>query len=426
MNNIKTIIIWFRNDLRISDNKTISTAIEQNCAIVPVYVFDDKWFSTDKFGHIKTGAFRLKFLLESLADLKSELKKRGSNLLIGKGNTNEIIKNWAEKYEADEVWATKAYTQEEIDIEDSINNNITTRYFEQSTLIKPNDLPFSINQLDNIFTNFRKKIEKTLTIHPLLATPEKIESPNLNESMLPTFEDFNMLQPTVDSRTAFPFLGGAKNGLERLNFYLNQHHVASYKKTRNGLIGENYSSKFSAWLANGSLSPREIYWAVKEYEKSVTKNQSTYWMIFELLWRDYFYFIAMKYGQQIFHLKGLKSSKTMEYAVNDEADFSKWKEGKTKHPFINANMIELAYTGWMSNRGRQNVASYLAHHLKIDWRKGASWFEHCLIDYDPCVNTGNWLYVAGVGNDPRPNRVFNPDLQAKRYDGDGEFVKLWL
>ena len=153
------------------------------------------------------------------------------------------------------------------------------------------------------------------------------------------------------------------------------------------------------------------------------KNQSTYWMIFELIWRDFFKYISLKYGNKIFKIGGILDK---DYTwLRDEHQFQNWIDGKTNEPFVNANMIELKSTGWMSNRGRQNVASFLSKELLIDWRWGASYFESMLIDYDVHSNYGNWMYVSGVGNDPR-DRKFNIKFQADRYDPNKKFQNLWL
>ena len=147
-------------------------------------------------------------------------------------------------------------------------------------------------------------------------------------------------------------------------------------------------------------------------------------MIFELIWRDYFKYISLKYGNKIFQLKGLDSD--IKVWKNHTDIINNWINGKTKDSFINANMIELKETGWMSNRGRQNVASYLTKNLLIDWRVGASYFESMLIDYDVHSNYGNWIYNSGVGNDPIKDRKFNPKIQAERYDPRKTFQNLWL
>ena len=164
---------------------------------------------------------------------------------------------------------------------------------------------------------------------------------------------------------------------------------------------------------------------MKKFEQDVVANDSTYWLIFELLWRDYFRLMIQKYGHQFFLKNGIRSEGSKMNSHNYKL-FEEWKSGITKNDFIDANMLELKHTGFMSNRGRQNVASYLINDLKLDWRYGAAYFEEQLIDYDVCSNWGNWAYVAGVGNDPRSNRVFNIEKQANDYDRDRKFRNLWL
>lgn len=227
-----------------------------------------------------------------------------------------------------------------------------------------------------------------------------------------------------NEREVLLFKGGEDEALKRINDYFWEgDQLKKYKFTRNGLMGANYSSKFSPWLANGSLSPRYIYWEVKRYEQERKSNVSTYWMIFELIWRDFFRYSAMTYGNDIFKQDGIQQ-KERKWR-QDKESFKRWAEGRTGIPFIDANMGELNRTGYMSNRGRQNVASFLAQNLNIDWRMGAEYFESKLIDYDVCSNYGNWMYNATVGQDPR-NRYFNILKQAEKYDKKGDYVRHWL
>ena len=245
-----------------------------------------------------------------------------------------------------------------------------------------------------------------------------------NDTKIPTLHDLGIADFKTHVHSAFPFKGGETEALKRLDdYFFNTKKLGFYKKTRNGLVGTDYSSKFSSWLANGSISAKTIYWKVKQFEKEQYKNESTYWLIFELIWRDYFKYVSLKYGSQIFKLDGILH-KDYEWSTNKN-QIKKWINGETNSDFVNANMLELKQTGWMSNRGRQNVASYFAKELKLDWRIGAAYFESLLIDYDVHSNYGNWMYVAGVGNDPR-DRKFNVQLQAERYDENGKFRKLWL
>jgi deoxyribodipyrimidine photo-lyase len=201
--------------------------------------------------------------------------------------------------------------------------------------------------------------------------------------------------------------------------------IATYKETRNGMVGADYSTKFSAWLAMGCISPRLIYEELKRYERQCLANESTYWLTFELLWRDYFRFMVEKYQSKFFSKAGIRGRELPLNGTNEKL-LQSWINGQTGVDFVDANMVELRLAGFMSNRGRQNVASYYCHELELDWRYGAAYFEQQLIDYDVCNNWGNWAYLAGVGNDPRGTRIFDIEKQALSYDKDLVFRKLWL
>lgn len=419
-----TGILWFRNDLRLHDNLALQAAVEHCDQIVPVYILDERWMSTDQYGFRRTGPFRMKFLLESLHDLKDHLKEKGSDLIIRQGNTADILIELAQQYGATTIYASKEYTHEEILTEEIVEAEMHLELFHNSTLYHPEDVPFSIDQLPRVFTAFRKKAEKYSEVRPPIESPESISSPDLDVPAVPMFSDFFDEPLNVDSRGVLPFKGGATQAWKRLNHYFwDTQGLSTYKETRNGLIGADYSSKFSVWLANGCISARAIFDEVEAYESEVEENKSTYWMKFELLWRDFFKYVAMKHGRRIFYSGGIQGKH--KKWKNNTRDFQSWAYGETGDPFVDANMKELLLTGFMSNRGRQNVASYLVHKLGEDWRKGAAWFESYLIDYDVTSNWGNWMYAAGVGNDPR-DRIFNTKKQAKDYDPKGEYRDLWL
>ncbi len=190
------------------------------------------------------------------------------------------------------------------------------------------------------------------------------------------------------------------------------------------MLGSTFSTRFSPWLAVGSLSARSVWAESLRFEATFGRNEGSEWLRFELLWREYFRHLSRLWGRRLFITEGTATTH-FPRTKRASAPFEQWCTGKTGHLFIDAHMNELSSTGWMSNRGRQVVASYLVHHLHGDWRAGAAWFEHQLIDYDVASNYGNWTYLAGVGTDPRPNRVFNPDLQADRYDPSGSYRRKW-
>jgi deoxyribodipyrimidine photo-lyase len=371
------------------------------------------------------GPFRLRFLIESVISLREQLTEIYGGLIISIGNPAEILNQICHEYSTDTIYASKEITDEETALEKELQQTKDLRLFWGSTLFHPEDIPFNPEDIPDIFTQFRKKVEKQSHVRKLTDAPETIFLPDsFKEKGMDKIKEL-LPDQKPDPRAAIRFTGGSKAGLSRIDHYIwKTKSIEKYKFTRNGLIGADYSGKFSPWLANGSISPREIYWQVKRYEESYKSNISTYWMVFELLWRDYFRYIAWKYGNRIFKYEGIRGSDPK--LQEDWGNFEKWQTGNTGEPFVDANMQELNLTGFMSNRGRQNVASYLVKDLNADWRMGAAWFESMLVDYDPCSNYGNWMYVAGVGNDPREDRYFNVKKQAERYDPDGEYVKLWL
>ena len=219
------------------------------------------------------------------------------------------------------------------------------------------------------------------------------------------------------------FAGGEGAALAHLARYFASDRPQHYKATRNGLSGVGFSSKFSPWLAQGALSPRVAFAALRRHEAAQGVSEGSYWLWFELLWRDYFRFLHLQHGRRLYRARGLNAAAPPP--AHDPAAFVAWCEGRTGHAFIDAGMRELAATGWLSNRMRQVVASYLIHDLGCDWRAGAAWFEAQLVDYDVYSNQGNWLYIAGRGTDPRGGRRFDPDKQAATYDADGAYRVRW-
>ena len=435
MNN-QNILVWFRNDLRSHDCETLYRASEAlkntGAQVFPVYCFDVRHFGETSFGFAKTGAFRAKFLIESVANLRENLRSLNSNLIIRIGHPEDVLPKLAQQLEVGSVYYHAEITTEEKALEINLGaalkeKNITYKIFWGNTLLHRDNLPFAIAKLPELFTHFRKQVEADFIVREVFPTPDSLNSlpDQLDVGELPTLESFGLIEPVPCDRAVLQFKGGETEALKRLDHYFWQSdRLQVYKQTRNGMLKPDDSSKFSPWLALGCLSPRYIYTQVKQYESERLANDSTYWLIFELLWRDYFRFVAAKHGDRLFYRSGLRN---MDIPwKQDWKRFELWQKGKTGFPLVDANMRELAATGYMSNRGRQNVASFLTKNLGIDWRMGAEWFESLLIDYDPCSNWGNWNYTAGVGNDARGFRFFNINKQSQDYDPQGEYVKHWL
>lgn len=426
------ILIWYRNDLRLHDHEPLHQAVPQRSLIIPLYCFDPRQFGQTSFGFPKTGAFRAQFLLESVADLRQSYRSLGSDLMVRSGKPEQIIPALVQQLQISAVHYHAEVTAEELAVERSLKTaleelRVPLHAFWGHTLYHPDDLPFDRHQIPELFTSFRKQVEKHSTVNPVFPTPQSL-SPlpdGADAGELPTITDLSLAPPAFDDRAVLRFQGGETEGLARLKRYVwTDDRLHRYKETRNGMLGEDYSSKFSPWLALGCLSPRYIYEQVQQYEETRIRNDSTYWLIFELLWRDYFRFICAKHGKKIFYASGMQGIDIPW--KQDWQRFDLWQQGLTGFPLVDANMREIAATGFMSNRGRQNVASFLTKNLGIDWRMGAEWFESLLVDYDVCSNWGNWNYTAGVGNDARGFRFFNILKQSKDYDPEGKYVKHWL
>lgn len=426
------ILLWFRNDLRLHDHEALATAAREASRLLPVYCADPRLFDRSEYGFPRTAAFRARFLMESIEDLRRSLRQLGSDLVVRVGRPEDVLPRLTEQSGLDAVYAHGEIASEELSVEGGIREALgrtrrELRLFWGGTMLHPADLPFNPNtELPDVFTDFRKSIEPDLPVRKPISVPASLPpSPGLDPGTIPSIKMFGLKKPRKDSRRAIAFQGGEAAGFERLvGYFWTGNHLRRYKETRNGLLGESYSSKFSPWLAAGCLSPRFVYAQIREYEKRRARNESTYWLIFELLWRDYFRFAALRHGDNLFKPGGIQQ--TEPRGNRDKKHFDAWREGQTGIPFIDANMRELARTGYMSNRGRQNVASFLVRELGLDWRMGASWFESMLVDYDPCSNYGNWNYVAGVGNDPRGDRHFDILAQAHRYDPEGDYVREWV
>ena len=408
-------LIWFTKDLRIHDNPTLDWARKNSCDIMAL-VFEENVGS----------AGSKEFYLRSAMELKKKFQDHQIYFSILKGDPAEEIPKWMKLNSIDIVLTQDYFNSRDRDqltkLEKSISPGKIKTFFGQ-TLLDIKELPFEISKLPDVFTEFRKKVESNMRIDNLLAT-------SLNEmtSFIPRVpgdvKPFEVTGVEIQGNIPFDILPGESGGIDRLNeyFWLTQS-LAHFKSTRNGMIEKNDSSKFSMSLGCGCLSPRLIFAKVKEFEAKFGTSESTKWFFYELLWRDYFKFLALKIGDKLFSINGITSQK--KNWNEDLKSFQNWCLGQTGADFIDANMIELRKTGWMSNRGRQNVASYLAKTMNINWTLGANYFEQMLIDFDTESNWGNWIYVAGVGTDPR-DRLFNYQKQAEMYDPDFSYRKKWL
>ena len=420
-------VYWFRSDLRINDNLALNKAIDNSKHILFIYIDDENNYRQTSWEFLRMGEHRKIFINQGISNLDKILKNYGHSLHLFKGNTIEILKKITQEYFIDTVFCEEIYASEEKKQIESLKNlGINVNLTFQSSLFNLEQLPFDLNDMPNVFTKFRKLIEQN-QIKP--NSPNRL-SENISNLLPITIDNTEIkLQKTEDyKQSSFPisqdnFMGGEINARASIKKYFQSNFPLSYKDTRNNLIGINFSTKFSPWLALGFISARQIYSYLKEYELAFIANESTYWIFFELLWRDFFRFIFIKYGDYFFYKSGLGLNPIK--IKHNVKSFVAWSQGETPNSFINAGMIELNKTGFLSNRMRQITASYLVNELSCDWRSGAAWFESQLIDYDVYSNYGNWAYIAGCGTDPRGGRHFNIEKQRQTYDPEGDYQKMW-
>ncbi|KZM18709.1 DNA photolyase [Ascochyta rabiei] len=447
----------------------------------------------------RTGPHRARFVAEGVWNLKQTLEGLGcgSGLQLRVGKVSDVVKNILEYYsksgdsrgEISGVWMAADEATEEKEEEQFVKGIAKQSgvdfklWSDEKYYVDDRDLPFdSISDLPNIYTSFRKSVEP-LRDQPRSTLPAPTQLPPLPPNTPPQQSPFSipssfesllkaLLAPLQKDPTyglavppkwpsnvesAHPFTGGESYGQERISHLISSGAMSSYKATRNGMLGRDFSTKLSAFLAQGHITARQVHWAMIDFEEGrgagkdipgygQGENEGTAAVRFELLWRDYMRLCMRKFGPAMFHIYGIRPEESRNNKtppppknwrrldkstpgsdpVKTIETFGRFRSGRTGVGLIDASNRELFLTGYTSNRARQNVASFLASHLEIDWRIGAEWYECMLTDYDVCSNWGNWQYVAGVGNDPRQGRVFNPVKQALDYDPRGEYIKAWV
>ncbi|KAF9871535.1 cryptochrome dash [Colletotrichum karsti] len=508
------LIYLLRHDLRIADNPIFhhlaTTSDHGFTHVLPVYIFPAHQIeisglirdgskspypeARSEIGNFwRCGPHRTKFIAHAVWDVKKSLEEVGSGLCLRAGMfgdvINALLQGFADKKQkVGAVWMTAEEAVEEKKDEKAVSSACSKHgasfktWLDEKYFIDDRDLGLkSPGDLDNVFTAFRKTQEPLREKpRPTLARPQKGSLPPLpDQSSIPAqrspFEipskydelESALLKPLTNpftyepkfpeqTKSVHPFSGGEAEALKRLNHLVTSGSMSNYKDTRNGLLGVDFSTKLSAYLAFGCLTSRQIHEALLQFEDGKNQefkdapgygkgeNEGTKAVRFELLWRDYMRLCTRKFGEKLFRVTGFKEDKTPKWktanadhvitddnlgaSVDDiQKTLQRFLEGTTGMGLIDASQLELLHTGYTSNRARQNVASFLTKHLGIDWRYGAEWYEYLLVDYDVSSNWSNWQYVAGVGNDPRgDNRIFNPVKQAFDYDKEGEYVKAWV
>jgi len=416
------LVFWFRRDLRLHDqpalHHALRTATERGAPLLPVVVHDPaQTTALTPWGFARRGPHRAHWEAEAVEALHVALQGLGVPLTRLQGPTSTVLADWCRPQGATELWCEDIpCPEEEAQVQRLQQTGLTVHTTWISTLVAPESLPFAPEQVPDVFTAFR----------------QKLEAAGVREAMpLPTVTTW---PGGHAGQTATPAVhlspGSEAVALAHLAAYCAGDHPHHYKATRNApdtTLGTHASSRWSPWLATGALSARTAMAAIRQFETDhPASRDGTYWLWFELLWRDHFRWLHRKHGLALYRNRGLSAAPlSLPPATVQARHLAQWQTGRTGQPLVDAGMRELAATGWLSNRLRQIVASFWVNELQGDWRAGAAWFEHMLIDHDPCSNQGNWLYIAGRGTDPRGGRRFNPDKQTAEHDPHGHYRRRW-
>jgi len=405
-------IVWFRQDLRLHDNEALLEAIRNSDELILVYIFDPRQFaSSTSYGVPKTGVARTTFLIESVDDIRKQLRSIGSDLVVRIGKPEEILYEIASDHKAHFIYCNRERTKEEVDVQDLLEKKLWAigrelRYSRGKMLYYTADLPFPVTHCPDSFATFKKETEQLIPVREPLQKPgvlppfpvevEPGEIPSLNE-----------LMPGSSPAEKY-FNGGETAGLVALNEGVNLS--PAFMAAERTLL--------SPWIALGCLSPKTVYYASEEFPVGGEEVQQN------LLYRDYLRLMGKKYGDQIFYKTGIKGGAIK--INNDPAALARWQQGETGIGIIDAGMHQLNQAGWLPDPVRRLVAAFFIKVLNLDWRLGAAYFESRLIDYDPCTNWVSWLNMAGLGPDTREDRIINYEGAGKKLDPTGTYAGTWL
>lgn len=426
-------LYWFRRDLRLHDQPGLLHALTGASGLLPVYCHDACDTAPTPWGFAPAGPHRHRFLTATLADLRAQLRRRGSDLVEVHGRPADVLPQLAIAAGAHELHCeaiVQADAHAEVQALQDRGLTVHSRWF--SSLIDPGQLPYGLADVPAQYTPFRLSVERAgVQPAPPQDAPDRLppmpELPAMIAGSTPCGQAAQTIPWAGDPRSAFPyerpeFAGGETAALAHLQRYFAGSGPLAYKDTRNEVAGTAGSTKFSPWLAWGALSPRAVYAALRSFENRHGAGEGTRAIAAELLWRDFFRMLVLRA-----QARGLSLDEPAVTPLGPlpSAAFAQWCAGATGVPFVDAGMRELTATGFLSNRMRQVVASYLVNELAVPWQAGAAWFAAQLIDFDPYTNDGNWRYIAGTGADPRGGRHFNIDKQAREHDPQGLYRASW-
>lgn len=393
-------LFWFRRDLRLEDNVGLFHALESKYPVIPLFIFDDSILDS-----LPKNDARVGFIHDSLSKINHKLQETGSSLLVKKGKTEKVWQVLLQEFNVKEVFFNKDYEpyaiKRDMVICELLESNKTACFsfkdqviFEEKEITKSDGLPYTV------YTPYKNKwLEKYQSMAPVQEFEATEKFSNFHKS--------NFTFPTLQQ------IGFEESSIKVIPH--NLKNVLNYHETRD-FPALDSTTHLSPHLRFGTVSIRKLVnWAAH-------KNQV---FLSELIWREFFMQILFSFPRVVTH--NFKSAYDGIQWRNDEEDFKRWCTGTTGYPMVDAGMRELNQTGYMHNRVRMVVASFLCKHLLINWQWGEAYFAQKLLDFELSSNVGNWQWAAGTGCDAAPYfRVFNPEIQLKKFDEKGIYIRKWI
>ncbi|HQZ24714.1 MAG TPA: deoxyribodipyrimidine photo-lyase [Flavobacterium sp.] len=393
-------LFWFRRDLRLEDNVGLFHAIQSQYSVIPLFIFDEAILDS-----LPKNDARVGFIHDSLSKIDVKLRELGSSLLVKKGKTQEVWQQLIQEFDVKEVFFNKDYEpyaiKRDLAICELLENNKTSCFsfkdqviFEEKEITKADGLPYTV------YTPYKNKwLEKYKTMAPVqeFDATDKFSNFHKNNFTFPTLEQIGFVESPIK---VIPH---------------NLKNVSNYHETRD-FPALDSTSHLSPHLRFGTVSIRKLVnWAVRKNDVFLS----------ELIWREFFMQILFSFPKVVTH--NFKSAYDGIKWRNNEEDFKRWCSGTTGYPMVDAGMRELNETGYMHNRVRMVVASFLCKHLLINWQWGEAYFAQKLLDFELSANVGNWQWAAGTGCDAAPYfRVFNPEIQLQKFDEKGIYIRKWI
>jgi deoxyribodipyrimidine photo-lyase len=409
----KTALYWFRRIIRLDDNCALTKAVADAETVIPVFILDP-----DILNHPATGKARVHFLFESLADVDASLRQRGGRLIVRRGKPVAELERLIDETGATALYYSRDYEPYSRKRDDAVQaamqeRGVTVETASDHLLVEPWEIFTKAGGVYTVFTPYKRVWFE----HPIpdpVDAPKKVSVPkDLASEALPTV--------AIEQK---PVVKGGEAEAKRLLETFVENTVRDYDTSRE-TPGEEGTSRLSAALRMGVISPRRVLSAARARHPKGGRSAGVETFLSELAWRDFYY-------QILWHFPHVETGAfKKEYDAleweNDERLFQAWCDGQTGYPIVDAAQRQLKAEAWMHNRARMITASFLTKDLLCDWRKGERHFMQYLVDGDLASNNGGWQWAASTGTDAQPYfRIFNPTAQGEKFDPDGTYVKRWI